>query len=1159
MVGWWKLDEGSGTVTADASGNGQTGTLESTSGQLPAWTNGVVGGALAFSGYPYYGNDVTVPVPAFSQLTTRLTVSTWINVANDGNTEVLDWGPDRNCGFMFLKTGTTVNFQVRSAATGQWATSAGVTAPSNVWTHVAGVYDGSTLQIYQNGVAVGDPVTITGLVAACSGNLTMAHLPNSGRYFTGQLGDVRVYSRALSRNEVAALYNTDTVGDGIPNWWRYEYFGSGTSTDVNSCATCNPSGDQIDNLQKYDYGLNPVSTDTVDVLVNNGSTWATNQTITLSASAYPFPFVEVSLYPNMSNATVLANTGAPLTYLLPSTNNATYYLYLQYTDAQTNALGPVLFKPITLDTIPPWIEITSPTNSTGSDAFVHLQATVFDPDPQNPTAPGVFRPVKIWINGQPYWNLSNHQIDIPRYPVAAYSNNLITIVAQDQAGNTTEAGVSIYINPTNTAPPTLTVTGFAPNTVTDIPDESSVWVSGQMDDLNAIVTASVNGSDPISMNVRSNQFGYILPVDWGTNTVLIMGANAAGYASTNVFTLVCGNRYQFAFTTPAPGTYINNSNVQVVGYVSAFRDASLPTQTGVVSVTVNGIPTTLTDGGGGLTNFTTIVPVPVPSDGSALVLNAVVTWADGSTDPSAEAEGYYIIASKQTYVDHQDVTYACGSGSAGGYSIGEDLTWTFSALAGDNNTVGITHSFETGTDCSGQPYSSESDSTNVSWVAQPSWSLRFGCEAHEEDYCGPSGAWSQSNFYTSNDDGEMTVVPPWNYAPGTWVVLTFWGLSYGTAYGAPPADLSTVTFQGQAPIAGQPGSYLVQMSGDTPFTISAGSFGWPEADDADNNGCPYFFDSWDDLWFSGFSNQQILPLIQVSNLSHDGSKNPGAAVVCNCDNNSPARQQIFVTATYAPPGTYVTLTIPNSLKVFTAQTGGTQINSGTSLSILPTNLWVEGEQVSSQMMDARITAQINGSGPSDYVTFTVVWATMTYMTSGTAPANAPAFPSTPSYEAGSALGVSYSALQNAAAGKMCAVATVAPAGVHTYFSNGWNMVQQIMQTTFKDGAVDPAHTSTVWTNDGPQTGNYTTNLDSAEKLYAIDGPNIGHFTNANDSCEVYDDFYVYARWNTQRCCSTNTCWHWRGRWKVDQSPQVTMANVGSGMITIPTNAFYSPP
>jgi type II secretory pathway pseudopilin PulG len=45
LIGYWKLDEGSGTSTADSSGNGHPGTLANS----PTWTTGKINNALTFS------------------------------------------------------------------------------------------------------------------------------------------------------------------------------------------------------------------------------------------------------------------------------------------------------------------------------------------------------------------------------------------------------------------------------------------------------------------------------------------------------------------------------------------------------------------------------------------------------------------------------------------------------------------------------------------------------------------------------------------------------------------------------------------------------------------------------------------------------------------------------------------------------------------------------------------------------------------------------------------------------------------------------------------------------------------------------------------------------------------------------------------------------
>ena len=225
--------------------------------------------------------------------------------------------------------------------------------------------------------------------------------------------DTNVVGLTQNFYQIVRLNPTNT-NEGIPYGWAVTY---GLDPLDPNLATGDPTGDGIDNLEKYDYGLNPQTPYPLNVTINTGNGFGTNQTISISTSNSPaFTFLEVSLLPNMTNAVVMANANS-LSYVLPSNTNGIFSVFFQYADSHTNAIGPIIYKAITLDTIPPVVSILSPTNGTGNQAYVSLRATVYDPDPRNTNSPGPFRPVKIWINGLPYWNINGTQINIPRFPV----------------------------------------------------------------------------------------------------------------------------------------------------------------------------------------------------------------------------------------------------------------------------------------------------------------------------------------------------------------------------------------------------------------------------------------------------------------------------------------------------------------------------------------------------------------------------------------------------------------------------------------------------------------------------------------------------------------------------------------------------------------------
>ena len=77
-------------------------------------------------------------------------------------------------------------------------------------------------------------------------------------------------------------------------------------------------------------------------------------------------------------------------------------LFLRYADVEDQPHGPTLSKIVVVDRTPPVTYITSPaSNAVLDQAFITLQAVAYDP---NPVLPDAMRPLKIWINDQPFWD-----------------------------------------------------------------------------------------------------------------------------------------------------------------------------------------------------------------------------------------------------------------------------------------------------------------------------------------------------------------------------------------------------------------------------------------------------------------------------------------------------------------------------------------------------------------------------------------------------------------------------------------------------------------------------------------------------------------------------------------------------------------------------------
>ena len=168
---------------------------------------------------------VSVPLPVFSGAT-DITISTWFKVTTTVDWQkILDVGINANRSipattgmiYMYLAPTTNNNSPVSFgiATNGvngeQRLEGAALIGPADGWTHLAVVQSASSSILYVNGTAVRTKnATDLPLRLSNLGNIDYAWIGRSqftsNTTFDGAIDEFRVYDRALSADEIKALY-----------------------------------------------------------------------------------------------------------------------------------------------------------------------------------------------------------------------------------------------------------------------------------------------------------------------------------------------------------------------------------------------------------------------------------------------------------------------------------------------------------------------------------------------------------------------------------------------------------------------------------------------------------------------------------------------------------------------------------------------------------------------------------------------------------------------------------------------------------------------------------------------------------------------------------------------------------------------------------------
>lgn len=200
LVGWWPFNGNAN----DESGNGNNGTVNGAA--ITTDRSGNANSAYSFNGTNNYITLGQNPFTIIDQLDgSDFTISLWFNDNNGGSTYFMNFG-------WGIKLGSGIDMIPAFGHVGIWPNNQWYTVSSNQpiisqnWCHLVAVKSGNNQIIYINGQLLN---TQNSYPAGLGNQIYVGGNPidNNG-WLNGLLDDIGFWSRALTQQEITALYNS---------------------------------------------------------------------------------------------------------------------------------------------------------------------------------------------------------------------------------------------------------------------------------------------------------------------------------------------------------------------------------------------------------------------------------------------------------------------------------------------------------------------------------------------------------------------------------------------------------------------------------------------------------------------------------------------------------------------------------------------------------------------------------------------------------------------------------------------------------------------------------------------------------------------------------------------------------------------------------------
>ncbi len=228
---YYRLGELSGPTAHDATSNHYDGVLSGafTLLQQNAIITDYTDYAMLFTAVANgtSGGAITLPTTLTTNGLSTLTVEFWLMLTNNSFTyypTVLD-NSTTHTGFLFqiapASDGHSGYFVLGNGAANITRGFGTSVLSAGVWYHLAGVYDGTQLIIYVNGLP--DPATNTAMTGAIGTTARAIHVATNSAgtntFLPATLDEIAIYPSALSANDILAHYTAGNFGRTGITWF----------------------------------------------------------------------------------------------------------------------------------------------------------------------------------------------------------------------------------------------------------------------------------------------------------------------------------------------------------------------------------------------------------------------------------------------------------------------------------------------------------------------------------------------------------------------------------------------------------------------------------------------------------------------------------------------------------------------------------------------------------------------------------------------------------------------------------------------------------------------------------------------------------------------------------------------------------------------------